>query len=419
MALLFSEGWDGYSSSADFVDRGWTLTNSGFIALNATGGPWGEPCLEITSRSTGGLPKLVKNLHVTSSNTTLRMAIWLKTDAGFTANSHVGASSQLFGIEDGTPANWVDVNLNEEGFLMLSRTETARSASKNYVANSLRKVNDGNWHHIEIALEISTTVGTSSLWVDGELQHSQTGIDTSDGATSLSTYTRFYLAANRLNDTAQKVYFSDPIVWDDAGSDFTGALPNHIHRIATLFPDGAGNYTQFTPSAGSNFQNVDDAASDDDTTYNVSGTAGHIDTFTYGAMPWTPDAVFAVVLSTIVRSETNTPNYRAKARISSTDYDGASVATSTTYTVKEQVWEDSPSTGNDWTEAEINGAEFGYENVSGVDNIRVTRQILEVIADEASTDELRVTSVFVEVVLEEGVAPAVTANVITCTVACS
>lgn len=417
MALLFSESFAGYSASSDFVDRGWTLTNSGFIALDATANPWGGPCVKITSRSTGGLPKMVKNLHVSGSGTVLRMAFWFKTDANFVAAGHYDNSSILVAVEDSTPSNFVDVNLHPDGFLLVSRTETGRT-SKNYVAWSRTKVNDGAMHHVEMELVLSTTVGSVKLWIDNELQHSRSSIDTVDGASNISTFTRVALAANRLSDTAQNVFISDVIVWDDTGTDFTGELPNHIHRIATLFPDGAGNYAQFTPSTGSNFQNVDEVAIDDDTTYNVSSTAGHIDTFTYAAMPWSTDAIFGLVVSTSIRSETNTPNIRAKARIASTDYNGTSVATATTYAVKEQVWDDSPATGNDWTVSEIDGAEFGYENVSGTDAVRATRQIVEVIADEASTDDLRVTSVFLEVILEEGIAPSVGASAITSAVAC-
>lgn len=407
MALLFSESFSGYTSVADMTLRGWTLTNSGFLAINATGSPWGDNCLEITSRSTGGLPRLSKNFHATAgSGTTVRMAFWLKTDVGFTSSGIESSSGYLVSLENATPNSWLDTCLSTEGFLLVSRTETARSASKDYSLISRTVVNDGNWHHVQVEFVISTTSGSAKLWIDGELQHSVSGIDTADGATNVNTYTRVTIAANRLSDTAQKVNFKDVIVWDDLGSDFTGELTAGVHRIATLFPNGAGASTQFTPSTGSNHQNVDDASPDGDTTYNESSTAGHIDSFTFGNMPWSTDSIYAVVLANAARSTANTPSIRGKARISGTYYDGATINTTTTYTGYEQVWEDSPSSGNDWTDSEIDGAEFGYEAVSGVDPLRVSRTMVEVVADEDSSDEVRVTSFFIEVILGQGTPPA-------------
>lgn len=407
MTLLFSESFAGYTSSADFTLRGWTLTNSGFIAVNSTGSPWGDNCLEFTSRSTGGLPSMSKNFHATAgSGTTARMAFWIKTDAGFVPSDFESASGHVVSVENSGSTNWIDATISNEGYLMFSITESARSSTKNYAVLSRTPINDGNWHHVEYELVISTTVGTAKLWVDGELQHSVTGRDTSDAGTNMNNFTKVTLSANRLNDTAQKVYLKDILVWDDLGTDFTGALTNRIHRIATLFPDGAGNSAQFTPSTGSNYQNVDEASPDSDTTYNESSTAGHIDSFTFTNMPWSTDAIYSVVSSLIARSTAGTPTLRSKGRISSTDYNGTTHTLSTSYTAYEHVWDDSPASTNDWTDSEINGAEFGYEGVSGGNPVRVTRQLVEVVADEASTDEARVTSFFIEVVLKQGTPPA-------------
>ena len=54
----------------------------------------------------------------------------------------------------------------------------------------------------------------------------------------------------------------------------------------TLRPDGAGTYSQFTPSPGvANWENVDEAVADDSTSYNYGGfiaMTNFFDTYTIG-----------------------------------------------------------------------------------------------------------------------------------------
>jgi hypothetical protein len=131
-----------------------------------------------------------------------------------------------------------------------------------------------------------------------------------------------------------------------------------------ILPDGAGNSTDFTPSAGSNFQNVDETSTDSDTTYNSETTAGDHDTYTYAAVGLTGN-VRAIQTNLVVRSTgAGAETLRPKIRISGTDYSGTTVGCTTSYLDKMEVFETSPATAVVWTVSEIDGAEFGIELVS-------------------------------------------------------
>lgn len=375
MSLYFSEGFDNYAAATDFVDRGWVKTNDGsdlYITADTTGSRWGGRCVKLESRTTQ--VSMVKTVPVAMSGTVIRMAFWIKTTAGHTGGILGGSQLPLIALENSGVTSFLDIKLaplgtysaGGGGGLLVTRTETARSGLASYVNNELpskKKVNDGEWHHVELYMSISTTTGAVTLWIDGEEQFNQSSIDTSDGATNISTYTQLRISTSVAANVSQFIWLDDIVVWDDSGSDFTGALPNRIHRIDTLRPDGAGAAADFTPSAGSNFQNVDEAELDGDTTYNESATTGHIDSLTYDALDWNVDEIFGVNLVSIAKYDSGSANFRNKTRISSTYYNGGTVALGAAYVPIETIWEDSPATGNNWTKSEVDGAEFGYERV--------------------------------------------------------
>ena len=73
--------------------------------------------------------------------------------------------------------------------------------------------------------------------------------------------------------------FDDLYVCDSAGSTNNGFLGDC--RIDTIYPSGAGNYTQFTPSTGSNYTCVDETAPNT-TDYVDGATVGDRDSYALG-----------------------------------------------------------------------------------------------------------------------------------------
>lgn len=377
MALYFSEGFDNYAAAGDFALGGWTKINDAsdlYITLDSTGSRWGGPCVKIESRSTQA--SMHKAIPVAMSGTTIRFAFWIKTSLNHTAGILGGTQIPVFALEDGTGASFLDVKLCPLGSdvdavgggILITRTENARSGLANYINGELparKRIIDGEWHHVELEMTLNTSTGTAKLWIDGEEQYNLTGIDTVDAASNISTYVRVRVSSGVATNTSQFIWLDDIIVWDDSGSEFTGALPNHIHRIETIRPSGAGAAADFTPSTGSNFQNVDESVANDDTDYNESSTTGHIDSFAYGNMALAADEIFGINIKSRAKYDSGSANFRNKIRISSTYYNGTTTALGATYAMVETIFNNNPaSTGSNLTVSDINAAEFGYERVA-------------------------------------------------------
>lgn len=256
----------------------------------------------------------------------------------------------------------VELNFTTRGSLLLTRdvgTATLIDTAANIV-NILR------WHFIEIRLLLGTTTGAVELKVDGVSVGTATSTNTTSAGTSTSTsdiigtfdligtsFVPWYISGLYINDT-------------------TGSAPNNgfmgPHIMETLRPNGAGFSTGFTPSAGSNWQNVDEDTQDGHTTYNEAATAATIDSFTYSNLVNTATSIPAIGLNTICRKEglPGSKKLRSRVRSSASDALGTAIAlkseeTNSRYMHTRQIIEKDPNGTIAWTSTSVNAAEAGYE----------------------------------------------------------
>lgn len=155
-------------------------------------------------------------------------------------------------------------------------------------------------------------------------------------------------------------YFDDLYICDGSGpaprNDFLGDI-----RVDARVPTGAGTSTGWTPSAGANWQCVDDAVPNDDTDYTQSSTVGATDTFVVQDAP----SVGATILGvqhclSLKKADAGLSIVVPVVRVGGTVYEGTAVATGTSYAFGTQMMPTDPSTGASWTEVNFNAAEFGY-----------------------------------------------------------
>ena len=206
-------------------------------------------------------------------------------------------------------------------------------------------------------MTVANAGGTIEVRINGSSVLSVTG-DTQQSATA--QWDTFRIGSYSNVGESSTLDFDDLYVADTSGAmTFLGPM-----RVVATRPDGDGTTTQFTPSAGSNWQNVDDSNQDGDSTYNSEATPGELDLYTFGALGVT-GTVKAVQTNLCVRSagggaETIAPMFR----IGGVNYTGTTVGLSTSYGYSLQVYETSPATGLAWTVSEIDGAEAGITLVS-------------------------------------------------------
>ena len=219
-------------------------------------------------------------------------------------------------------------------------------------ASSPGAVAAGVYQHIEVTTTISATVGVVQVWVNSVSVLNLTGQNTKN--TANSTVSQFTLIApNSVNND-----FCD-IIWGDA-------------RIGDrrfengLMPTGAGHYTQFTPSAGANWQNVDEVPPNDDTDFNDTTTVGAIDSFAHTALSASPLSIDAVIVQGRARDTTTGAASAAPfIRSGTTDSPGTAVTLNTVYQNFQSVYPTDPATGAAWANAAaVNAADIGYKKIS-------------------------------------------------------
>jgi len=210
------------------------------------------------------------------------------------------------------------------------------------------------WHYLEIKLSC-TNSSDYEIRVDGATIMSGSGVDLQQESTPGMDYIRL------MGGYGSSCYHDDLYLCDDQGSknnDFLGEVV-----VRTLLPDGAGTHTEFTPSEGSNYENVDDTTPDDDTTYNSTGVVDSQDSYAMGDLPDSQVSVHGVKTRVIAKKEgAGFRSLKNFVIVNSSKYDEVKNTLSLSYDVKEgSVLEDNPDDSQDWEVADIDAMEVGYQ----------------------------------------------------------
>lgn len=223
------------------------------------------------------------------------------------------------------------------------------------LATASQTIPVGSWVYIEAKVIIADTGGLFEVRVNETVVASYTG-DTKYSST-LSTARTIRLGSLYLTNC----WFQDLYICDGTGSTNNNYLGDV--RIDALLPVAAGASAQFTPTGNTtNWSNVSDTAIDTDTTYNAGDTAGYIDTFDCANLSSTNATIYGAQLNVAARKDdSGTRTLHGVMRVNGTNYESADIALSTSYMVYRQIQELNPNTSTAWTEAIINGAEFGYK----------------------------------------------------------
>jgi hypothetical protein len=259
---------------------------------------------------------------------------------------------EVVAFDDGAN-NQISVLLNTVGKLYVF----SHGVQLGIMANPL---NTGVPNYIEFKCKIDNSTGTIELRVNGVAVIAASGLDTQNTANATADRLRLGIAAN--NGGANWDY--DDLYWCDSTgaqcNDFLGDI-----RVQCLRPTGVGATNAFTPSAGANWQNVDDVTPNDDTDYNSSATPGQVDTFATGDLTPTTGTIKAV--QTLVYARKDDAGVRTIApviRHAGADNVGPNHNIAAGYAYYVDIFEVHPGTGVAFTVADVNGDEFGYKEVA-------------------------------------------------------
>jgi hypothetical protein len=217
------------------------------------------------------------------------------------------------------------------------------------------------WNYFEIRVLAGTnnSNGQIELRMNGESIINETGVDTFFSG-------QIGCTGAVLNGTDHY----DPLYDDIYVIDTTGSVNNTWLgdvKVEALFPNGAGNSTQFSVTgAASNYQAVDDNPVDDDTSYVSSSTLNQKDTYAYENLSTITQSIKGVIVHTLAKKDsTGTRAITALIRSGTTDYsqDEYFLAYGDTdeYGFRSSVTDVDPDTSVAWTVSGVNSAQFGFE----------------------------------------------------------
>jgi len=224
------------------------------------------------------------------------------------------------------------------------------------IGTSTGQTLEGNvWYYIEVKATIDNTAGAVEIKINETQVLSLTSKDTQVGSNSNAGYVRF-------SYPGPMTRIDDIYICDTSGSknnDFLGDV-----RIDVLRPNAAGTYTDFTPSAGSNHENVDEASGpDDDTTYNDGANVGDQDSYQMPDLPTPAGTTIHGVKTqaTVRKTDAGAMKCKLLTRAGTTNDLGDEIILSDSYTTHAKILENNPDDLAAWADADVNSMEPGVE----------------------------------------------------------
>jgi len=233
-------------------------------------------------------------------------------------------------------------------------TEIARSTQSGLFTPS-------TWIFVEVKVVIHDTNGSVLAKVNGIPHIDASGLDTRNGGSGVITHLGLSTGTTGYSLPA---YFDDVMYGNGTGSP---SSPPGDSRVEYLAPIAAGAKAQFTPSAGSNWGNVDETPRSD-SDYNWSSEVGATDLFSMSNLSGN-GTVHAV--QTVIRARKDDAGFRLvkpalykpigqgnTVRLYTNAAPAASVGD--TFAYSRSILPTSPDTASAWTVEEIADLQFGY-----------------------------------------------------------
>jgi hypothetical protein len=361
--LLFADSYDGYAT-ADRTKK-WTASYPGAGSGTITIGAFGR-------RSTQGL-RLHAAPNSSNSGNLLKQSLPVTGNTAIVGMSfkYTGTNTVYYWRESPMVLGILRISTIQcslrlqphTGLLDLIRGTGGAEVLLGTTSSGLTA---NAFNSVELKVVVATgTGGSAEVRINNVTVLTVTGVNTANGG--ISTWDGIQLGgafsqAGSGGATLQMDY-DDLYICDGSGpaplNDFLGDL-----KVDAFIATGPGAMSQWTPSAGLNWQTIDEVPPNDDTDYNEApGAAGAVDTFPM------PDAsagalIYAVQSNfTCKKLDAGTLNLAAAVRQGGVNYVGPTLIGLTTYSIVLSMLVTNPATGLPWTEAEFNAAEFGYAKV--------------------------------------------------------
>ncbi|MHC4310878.1 MAG: hypothetical protein ACYSW3_00220 [Planctomycetota bacterium] len=351
MALLFCAGFDHLAQTDLFEGflAGWYSTLSFYINLTTTNAR--RTGVKVMQLDGGAVAYVMFPAPIVGDYCIFGLAFRME------ATNPSSGNEAWFGV-GGKTGTQCGVRILNGGAIEFQRGKGALGTQ--LAVTPANYISAATYYYLEVKVRVHNTLGSYEVKLNGSTILSGSGVDTqyqsNDDLNAVWVYTG--------NHTGNGMWIGDVYILDTSGNDnidFLGDI-----RVDTLMPNGVGNKSQWTPSAGDNYACVDESTPNDDTDYVETDVLNEIDTYAFGNLSALATAVKAVALN-FVGKKTDSGVLRVSPvmRGSSADYvlDSSGLALGSTYSHKQMVWQENPVDSSAFAEADVNSGEFGIKLV--------------------------------------------------------
>lgn len=331
MSLIFTDGFD----HTNVGTHKWTSIGGTYASGSAA--RTGSAGLIATGSNT-------KQVAASDEHATFVLGFALQRTAS-------GATAEWRFLSDSLATTHITVQLDSSGQLKVFRGTIAGTQLGSTVSAGTIPV--GAWVYVEIRVTLSDSTGAVAIYVNGTQVFSVAGQDTKNAGTK-TTLDGFSLFGG-----GSAVWIDDLYLCNGAGSTNNNILGDV--KIETLYPTGAGNTTGLTPSAGSNWQNVDESPPSA-TDYNGSATNDAYDLYAMGDLATASGTVYGLTIyAYAAKSDAGAAGGAIMLRSGGTDYEKTDNALGTGYQYYKEILETDPATSAAWTIAGVNALQTGFK----------------------------------------------------------
>lgn len=344
MAVRFCDSFDSYSSSQ--IARKWTSVS-------------GSPIIQSGGRNS------TNRLRLDDASAAVSFTVSGTPPTGGTAGfawlpaSRTTGQLAHFSVYDGATLH-LYFDFDGSGHLLIKRGDGTTLGTGTTV------ISIAAYTYVEFKWVIHDTTGSIEVRLNGSgsSEISATNIDTRNGGNASWDKVLLQGLNGALNGNINNV--DDFYLVDNNGSAPTNTFLGDC-RVECLLPStGNGTNTGLTPSTGSDHGAlVDESTPNDNTDYNSGTTVGVKDTYNYPSLSVNPLTIYAIQPAMCAeKSSAGAKTACHVVRSGGTDYDGATITLSTSYTYYPEIWETDPATGVAWVAAGITALEAGVKVVS-------------------------------------------------------
>ena len=253
------------------------------------------------------------------------------------------------------------LSMTSTGLLQVTRG----TSSGTILGTSTNAIPTNIWFYLEVNSYIHPSAGYVSVQVNGVNWLSLTSKNTQSSTNSSANLILIGCDGNSSFSGSNYALYDDLYICDGTGSTNNTFLGGGV-RVETLYPNGAGTNTNWTPFSGANYTCVDSTTFNEGSSYVSSSTINQVDTYTMTSLSSTPSNIFGVQhsfaacktdagsrnVSSEIISGVAPPSLGSPTQI----FDG--------YLFVKRILETDPATEMAWLTASVNTIQSGYKLIS-------------------------------------------------------